>query len=50
MGEDYSGIISVFWLEMQRGITSSLIVFGVGLTMRVIEVYNKKQWCEPEQI
>lgn len=23
---------------------------GVGLTMCDIEVYNEKQWCEPEQI
>ena len=32
------------------GTTSSLMVFGVGLILCDIEVYNEKQWCEPEQI
>jgi hypothetical protein len=50
MGEDYRGFIRTFLVRMKKGKTSSLIVFGVGLMMRGIEVYNKKQWCKSEQI
>ncbi len=44
------GGVSLTFVGLPKGTTSSLMVFGVGLTMCDIEVYNEKQWREPEQI